>query len=1249
MQHFYSYFLAVLFFLSWARPAAAQNPVLIGNAAEVVAAYQQKALAKARNAGGEAVKIRHTVPGQGDLLLTLNGSRKSGKAETFFGHVNNSRNTFRLTDSAGTLSGEILLAERKKAYKYVSGRGGKAYLEEVDINKVICVGYGAATTGATPPGSGSTTAPATAAVPDLQSLPGATGVVLLDFDGQYVVSSFWNGGLPINAAPSPMTGADIREVWKLMTEDFRPFALNITTNESVFFNAPPGQRVRIIFTPTSGFFPGAGGVARLFSFAWTAEDIPCWVFIGTPKHAAEAGSHEAGHTLGLYHDGSSTEGEYYFGQAAWAPIMGTGYYASSVQWSKGEYPNANNREDDLYKIAFEGAAVGYRPDDHGNLNGAATPIARNAAGEIDPARSRGIITTPGDVDVFSFAATGGNVRIAVNPIASYANLDVLLKLVNAAGQTVLVADPSTRGAGIDQVLPAGTYYLHVDGGRGSYGADSDYGSLGEYSISGTIAPANKPPVAALTAPANGAAFTAPASIALSAAASDPDGTVSKVEFFSGATRLGEDLTSPYGFTWNSPAAGTHQLTARATDSKGGTGTSASVSITVNATAVACTASGTIRREYWAGVPGTYVSAIPVTTTPTTVSQLTAFEAPINAADNYGQRIRGYLCVPATGNYTFYLAADDRAELWLGTNDSPATRRKIASVTAWTGSRQWTKYAAQRSVAVALQANTRYYIEALHKEGTGGDNLAVGWTTPGAAVIAVIPGSVLSPFGVTAANRAPVLAGIGSKTVTLGGTVSFTATATDADVPAQTLTYSLLNAPAGAAIGSATGAFTWKPGAAGTYALTVRVTDNAPVPAFDEEKITVTVNPPPAAGVAFRVNAGGNAFATADARSFGADAYFAGGAVSAATTLGIAGTADDYLYQTGRHGAFSYNVPTGNGSYDVVLHFAETYFGNAAPGGAGSRKFHVNLEGLRKLTDYDIFAKAGGALRVAQETFRVTVSDGTLNVAFLKGTAGDPAVKAIEVLPAGSALAINAGGTAFTTAGGKRFAADVYYGGGTVSALTSGDILNTTNDALYHNARTGTAFSYGLPSGNGTFDVVLHFAETYWGSRAGGGIGSRKFNVDAEGTRRLTDYDIFARAGGAMRAVTATVRVTVSDGVLNLFFGKGSADNPAVAAVEVVPVTTAARVAAEEPAGGNWQVDLYPNPVTDKLTISLPFPASRVKATAVTDAAGMIRLNNLHRASGPDQLEVNVEKLPGGLYFLRIDTANGYRTGKFVKQ
>ena len=74
---------------------------------------------------------------------------------------------------------------------------------------------------------------------------------------------------------------------------------------------------------------------------------------------------------------------------------------------------------------------------------------------------------------------------------------------------------------------------------------------------------------------------APATVNLAATASDADGTVAKVEFFNGATKLGEDTTAPYSFTWSGVAAGTYTLTARATDDLGGTTTSAASTITVS--------------------------------------------------------------------------------------------------------------------------------------------------------------------------------------------------------------------------------------------------------------------------------------------------------------------------------------------------------------------------------------------------------------------------------------------------------------------------------------------------------------------------------------------------------------------------------------------------------------------------------------------------------------------------------------------
>lgn len=101
---------------------------------------------------------------------------------------------------------------------------------------------------------------------------------------------------------------------------------------------------------------------------------------------------------------------------------------------------------------------------------------------------------------------------------------------------------------------------------------------------GTPPPTNQAPTVSLTAPANGATFTAPASISLTANASDADGTVSKVEFFNGGTKLGEDVSAPYTFTWGNVSAGSYSLTARATDNAGASTTSAAVNVTVNAPA-----------------------------------------------------------------------------------------------------------------------------------------------------------------------------------------------------------------------------------------------------------------------------------------------------------------------------------------------------------------------------------------------------------------------------------------------------------------------------------------------------------------------------------------------------------------------------------------------------------------------------------------------------------------------------------------
>jgi phosphodiesterase/alkaline phosphatase D-like protein len=112
-------------------------------------------------------------------------------------------------------------------------------------------------------------------------------------------------------------------------------------------------------------------------------------------------------------------------------------------------------------------------------------------------------------------------------------------------------------------------------------------AVDDFSFTAT-AGGNLPPSVSLTSPANAAVFTAPATVSLQATTSDSDGTITKVEFFNGSTKLGEALTAPYSFSWTNVTAGGYTLTAVATDNNGSSTTSAPVSITVNAPAAAFT-------------------------------------------------------------------------------------------------------------------------------------------------------------------------------------------------------------------------------------------------------------------------------------------------------------------------------------------------------------------------------------------------------------------------------------------------------------------------------------------------------------------------------------------------------------------------------------------------------------------------------------------------------------------------------------
>ncbi len=347
-----------------------------------------------------------------------------------------------------------------------------------------------------------------AQIPKLNSDLTAPAVVFLDFDGQFVQGTSWNWSGPINAQNSGLSSAAITEIFNRVAEDYRIFNLNITTDSAVYASAPATNRSRVIVTPTYQWYGAAGGVAYVGSFTW-GDDTPAWVFNGllnnNIKYVAEAISHEAGHTLGLQHQSMfdmncAKIAEYCPGQGtgeiSWAPIMGVGYYRNITTWHNGTSAyGCTYLQNDIEVIAGSPNDIGLRSDDHGNTHLSASPVVLNA----NNFQASGLINTSDDKDVFEInISSSTNFKLNAIPQSvginnAGANIDIRVCLLNTIGDTLSRYNPiDLLDAGIDTTITSGIYYLVVEG-VGNINL-LDYGSLGFYSLNGTLAtalPANQ--------------------------------------------------------------------------------------------------------------------------------------------------------------------------------------------------------------------------------------------------------------------------------------------------------------------------------------------------------------------------------------------------------------------------------------------------------------------------------------------------------------------------------------------------------------------------------------------------------------------------------------------------------------------------------------------------------------------------------------------------------------------------------------
>jgi hypothetical protein len=256
----------------------------------------------------------------------------------------------------------------------------------------------------------------------------------------------------------------------------------------------------------------------------------------------------------------------------------------------------------------------------------------------------------------------------------------------------------------------------------------------------------------------------------------------------------------------------------------------------------------------------------------------------------------------------------------------------------------------------------------------------------------------------------------------------------------------------------------------------------------------------------------------------ADVYFSGGTSVRTAATYLRRTQDPTIYRTSREGDFSYNIPLKVGTYELHLHFAETFYGpeDAGGGGEGSRVMTVTANGVPLLVDFDVLADAGNGRTADVRAFTDIhpADDGLLHLTFSSTKGGRAMISAIELLPGIRGqlrpIRIVARDVPYYSDDSRWWSADMYFQGGQLRS-TEQPATGTDDPELYATERWGH-FSYAIPVAPGKYALTLYFIERHFRADHGqpssdsDSSGKRLFNVFCNRKLLLRDVNILEEVG-----------------------------------------------------------------------------------------------------------------------------------------